>query len=314
MKKKILVLLTIILAGGLFLLLKKTFSKQDNSLNVKKAFIGDIAIKIRLTGSVQPRNRLEIKPQVGGRIEQILAVEGQKVRKGEIIGWLSSSDRAALIDVARSKGESELKKWEDAYKPTPIVSPLDGFIILRNKEEGQTVTINDVIVELADKLIVRADVDETDLKYIKTGGKVILTLDAYPETKFPGAIEHIAYESRMINNVTVYEVKILPVRIPENFRAGMTSTAELTAAESRDAVLVSYDAVKELKGKKYITVVESKNKKERRDVVTGISDGKNIEIISGINEGEKYLLQGTAGKPRSRTQSPAGGMRFLGGR
>ena len=110
--------------------------KDEGELKTDKVTRGSIKAQIPSTGIVEPRNRLEIKPPVAGRIDKVLVTEGQKVKKGEVLAWMSSSDRAALLDAARSKGEEELKHWEDVYKPAPIVAPLNGFIIQRAVEPG----------------------------------------------------------------------------------------------------------------------------------------------------------------------------------
>src|SRR3989339_996206 len=111
MKKIIIIALAALIAASSYLLLRKDKKSAGGREVVPER--GTISIDFRETGSVSPRNRLEIKPQMGGRIEDVKVVEGQKVIKGETIAVLSSSDRAALLDVARSKGEAELKKWED---------------------------------------------------------------------------------------------------------------------------------------------------------------------------------------------------------
>ena len=67
---------------------------------------------------------MEIKPPIAGRIEKLLVDEGDDVTSGQILGWMSSTDRAAILDAARAQGPEESKRWEDAYKPTPIVAPL----------------------------------------------------------------------------------------------------------------------------------------------------------------------------------------------
>src|SRR3954462_14818386 len=93
---------------------------------------GSIEDTVEATGVVQPLNRVEIKPPIAGRIEKLLVEEGTRVKAGQILGWMSSTDRAAILDAARAKGEDELKHWEDAYKPTPVIAPLSGTIILKN--------------------------------------------------------------------------------------------------------------------------------------------------------------------------------------
>ena len=300
--KKMLIFTVVVLILGVsgFLFLRKNKKVVYQKIQPER---GSIAVEFRISGTVQPRNRLEIKPQVAGRIESILVVEGQKVKKGEILAWMSSTERAALLDIARAKGEEELKKWEDTYKPTPIISPLDGFIIVRNKEPGQVVSLNDVILVMADKLIVEANVDETDLSYIKLGQKVNMFLDAYPENKFTGIVEHIAYESEIINNVTVYKIKILPIKTPLDFRSGMTATVEVVANQKNDVLLLPVEAIIEKDDKKFV-MVETENKKpERRRIETGISNGSKIEIVSGITEDETILIPVKDGKKERRSIS-----------
>ncbi len=336
MKKIIIIIIVLVLVlGTIFYIFKQKNIKNKKMVEIK-VYYGDIVSVIRLNGSVEPRNRLPIKPQIAGRIDDILVVEGQKVKKGEIIAWLSSSERAALLDIAKSQGEQEYKKWQEIYKPTPIIAPLDGFIIVRNKEPGQTVTTNDNIVVMADELIIKAFVDETDLRYVKLGQKVRVSLDAYPDIKFSGIVEHIAYESNEISNVKVYEVKIKPVfsptgsffsspmkdriqRKPYEFiprserkefsksfvyqkrtedissilRSGMSSTVEIIAEERRNVLVLPTTAIIDTGKEKYV-LVKKQNKVIKQQVETGLSDGKNIEIINGLSEGDVVVV--TQGK------------------
>ncbi|HAX61570.1 MAG TPA: macrolide transporter [Elusimicrobia bacterium] len=311
MKKIIIsVVVLLLIVGGIFLIKKKKKNGQFAEIQPTR---GSIAVEFRETGTVSPRNRLEIKPQVSGRIEDVLVVEGQNVRKGEVIAWMSSTDRAALLDVAREKGDAEFQKWSDAYKPTPLISPLDGFIIARSKEPGQSVSVNDVILVMADKLIVEAVVDETDLRYIKLGQDVKIFLDAYPDKYFSGTVEHIAYESTVINNVTVYEVKIKPENPPSNFRSGMTATIEVIADKREDVLLLPSDVIIEKGSKKFVRVKTAGGKSELREIKTGITDGKKIEITEGIDEGD-IILTGVKVSKRNRTaQTRAGSIPGLGG-
>ncbi|OGS21074.1 MAG: hypothetical protein A2252_04055 [Elusimicrobia bacterium RIFOXYA2_FULL_39_19] len=311
MKKIIIITLVLILAVSGYLFFKgkkKTATEQE--INPK---IGTISIDFRLNGSVEPRNRLEIKPQVSGRIEDVLVVEGQKIKKGEIIAWMSSTDRATLIDLARSKGDAEVKKWEDTYKPTPIISPITGFIILRNKEPGQTVTTADVLLVMADELIVKAQVDETDLRNIYLDQKAMITLDAYPGKSFPGKIEHIAYESTVVSNVTVYEVKINPARAPQYFRAGMSSTIEIVSQKKDDVLILPADAVVEKGRRKFVKVKTKKPGGELKQVETGINNGKFVEIVSGVTEEDTVLIS-NGDSISSRGTSRSGGIPGMPGR
>lgn len=274
---------------------------------------GAIALEFRVTGSVEPRNQLEIKPQVSGRIEDILVVEGQRVKKGEVIVWMSSTDRAALLDAVRPKGDEEVKKWEDVYNPTPIVAPINGFIIARLKEPGQSVGLSDMILVMADELIIEANIDETDLRYIGLGQKAKIFLDAYPDKEFSGIIEHVAYKSEVINNVTVYLVKIFPQRMPGAFRAGMTATVEVVADRKENVLMLPVDAITEKGGKKAVKVKSANGPPEIRGITTGINNGKRVEITSGISDEDVIVMPELVKKDSSSTGARGFGMPGMGG-
>jgi macrolide-specific efflux system membrane fusion protein len=268
--------------------------KKEEPLKTVKVKRGSILAQIPSTGTVEPRNRLEIKPPIAGRIDQMLASEGQSVRKGQILAWMSSSDRAALLDAARAKGEAEVKKWEDVYKPTPIVAPLNGFIIQRAVEPGQSVISGDPVLVMADRLIVKAQVDETDLGRIKLGQRVQIVLDAYPGEKISGSVEHIAYESKIVSNVVIYGIDVLPSEVPAFFRAGMSATVNFLLSERRDVLILPLNAVKKRNGNFYV-FVKPKGEKEIKavQIEAGQENTEHIEIVSGLSEGDEVIIPTT---------------------
>ncbi|RLI00640.1 efflux RND transporter periplasmic adaptor subunit, partial [Candidatus Bathyarchaeota archaeon] len=189
------VMLIIIVA---FLLKVRKNEPRDIIYREIHPFYGDICVTVSTTGIVEPQNRVEIKPPIAGRIEEILGKEGDKVKKGDVLCLMSSTERAALLDAAHLKGEKELKYWEEVYKSTPLIAPIDGQVIVRAVEPGQTVTVNDTILVLSDRLIVKAQVDETDIGKVKLGQRAVITLDAYPDIKVEARVNHISYESKII--------------------------------------------------------------------------------------------------------------------
>lgn len=259
---------------------------------VKKAAVrrGPIMTSITSVGIVTPRNRLEIKPPIGGRVEEVLVQEGNSVRKGQTIAWMSSSDRATLIDAARAKGPEELSYWVEAYKPAPIIAPLSGFIIKRSVEPGQSVTVSDPIIVMADKLIVKANVDETDIGKISNGQKVVLSLDAYPDKNIEGSVEHIAYESQTINNVNIYEVDVIPSKVPAFFKSGMSASAKFVLNANDNALLLPSEAIKSFKGGFYVVIKDKDNRINTLQIEASSSDGTNTEILSGLSEGDTVII------------------------
>lgn len=308
--KKWIVLGIIVVVAGVFFISK--CRRKDISYKEITPERGPISLIISANGVVKPRNRLEIKPPLSGRVEKVIVTEGEKVKKGEILAWLSSTERAALLDAARAKGDKELKKWEDVYKPTPIIAPLSGFIIKRSVEPGQTVSSQDPILVMADNLIIKAQIDETDLGKLKLKQKVEIILDAYPEKEFRGKVEHIAYESNVVNNVTVYRVDILPDKVPEIFRSGMSANVDIIINRKRNAILIPVSAVRERKRGKFVLLKTGKGDPELTKVSTGIEDGKNVEIISGIKEDDLIVISSEKEKPRSRRRR--GGLPGMGRR
>ncbi|MDR3244251.1 MAG: HlyD family efflux transporter periplasmic adaptor subunit, partial [Elusimicrobiota bacterium] len=170
--------------------------------------------------------------------------------------------------------------------------PMNGFIILRSKEPGQTVTTTDAILVMADDLIIEAKIDETDLRHIKIGDSFPIVLDAYPDEKFFGLIEHIAYEASIVSNVTVYLIKIRPIIKPKIFRSGMTATITVIVDSKEGAWALPSQFINSVRDKTFVQIKTkgAKNKFERKEVKTGISDGKFTEILSGIEQGDIAVL------------------------
>ena len=253
--------------------------------------MGSIQTVITSTATVQPQNRLEIKPPIAGRIDQILVKEGEMVKSGQILVLMSSTERAALLDAAKNHGPDEVKYWEDVYKPTPILSPVDGEVIVSKDYPGQTVVPTDDIVVLSDHLIVQAQVDETDIGKIKLGQQANLSLDAYPQIKIKGKVNHIYYESLIVNNVTIYQVDVLPDKVPDVFRSGMSATVNIVEKAKDDVLTLPLGAVKQSKEGASVLVSRGVGKKPaEQNVEVGISDDKNIEIVSGLTANDKVLM------------------------
>ena len=209
-----------------------------------RAAIGSFRITVQESGTVQPLNKVQILPPVAGRIDRIIAREGSYVKRGQVLAWMSSSDRAVLLDNARAKGDAEVKYWEEAYQPTPIIAPAEGLIIARNVVEGQTVSNGTDLYDLSDQLIVEAAVDETDLGKIRIDQRAEITVDAYPDKPFSAHVSLIEHQAVKVNNVVSYTVQCDPDRTPGVLRAGMTANVNFILSEMKDVLLLPSWAVK----------------------------------------------------------------------
>lgn len=304
-KKRILIWLIVgiiaLLAIGRLIRFSGTSKMVEEVIKEVQPQRGDIKVYVTATGSVEPQNRLEIKPPIPGRIEKILVKEGDFVKQGQILAWMSSTERAALLDAARSQGPEVVAYWEEAYKPAPLIAPLDGMVIVRAVEPGQTLTSQDPLLVLADRLIVKAQLDETDIGKIKIGQSAEITLDAYPHQKVEATVDHIAYESKIVSNVTIYEVDILPEKVPEVFRSGMTANVNITVAQKENVLLIPAEAVREDDGQKYVLVkAKPKERPIPRIIEIGLGDGKKVEVISGLT-GEEIVVITRRRPPRGRS-------------
>jgi macrolide-specific efflux system membrane fusion protein len=260
-------------------------SQQAAYKDVRPA-IGDVKVFISTTGIVTPQNRVELKPPVPGRIESVFVDEGQMVTQAQVLALMSSTERACLLDAARARSSEEYERWKTYCNPVPILAPLDGLIISRDVEPGQTVGAMQTVLVQSDRLIVRANVDETDIGQVRVGMEVVLSLDAYPDSLFTGRVDTVAYEARMINNVTVYAVEVLPQSNPSFMKSGMTANVDFISAVRSNVLTLPVTAMTERPDGGHEVLIKTGSGPESaliaKRIVTGLSDGKTVEIVSGL--------------------------------
>jgi len=202
-----------------------------------------------------------------------------------------------------------------------ISSPMDGVIIERPVELGETVTgsgsfnAGTVIAKVADlaTMQVKAGVNEVDIGKIHQGQEVRVTLDAFPRVLFPGTIRRIAPAARLDDQVKVFDVEIALKRLGRELRTGMTANVEVRGAKHQDVLTVPVESVF-VRGEEEMVYVERKEPlpKERaegkdapwvkdprqewkrwfeeRTVVTGIASTTDVEILEGLHKGEPVAL------------------------
>ncbi len=263
---------------------------------------GDLEVSVLSSGTVQPENRLEIKPPIAGRVEEVLVAEGDTIKKGQILAWMSSTERAALLDAAIARGPAELKRWSEFYKATPIMAPIDGSIILRNVEPGQTFTNQEAVLVISNRLTVKAQVDETDVAQIMLQQPALLTLDAYPSQVIPAHVAQIAFDATTVNNVTTYVVDVLPEVTPATMRSGMTANISFIVAAKKNILLLPAETIHTKDGRTYVQVRSSPSAEPRElDIKTGLSDGKSTEVLSGLTPKDIVLALQTKSGAAKKT-------------
>ncbi len=277
----------------LFVVIKRTEGdkKEAQVSEFIKPVYGSIQTSISTTGTVEPQNRLEIKPPIGGRIEEILVKEGEKVKTGQVLALMSSTERATLLDAARLQGKETMDYWKKVYKATPLVAPINGEVIVRSVEPGQTISASDAVIVLSDRLIVQAEVDETDIGKVKVGQNATIKLDAYPEVNVDGKVDHISYESTVVNNVTIYKVDIVPKSVPDIFRSGMSANVEIIENKKDHALLIPLKALGQDNKGLFVMVSQGQDKEPvRKAIETGVSNGENVEVVAGLTENDTVVI------------------------
>ncbi|QBG48257.1 HlyD family efflux transporter periplasmic adaptor subunit [Verrucomicrobia bacterium S94] len=249
--------------------------------DVEKVEMRDIRITVESTGEVEPRNRLDVKPPIAGRLEELMVDEGDKVKKGQILGWISSTERATLLDAALATSQEEYDYWKELYKPSPLISPLDGTIIARNFEPGQSIASSDSVVVIADDLIIVANLDETDIGQVEPDQEVVVALEAYPDNEFPCVVEKIAYDATTVSSVTMYEVDVRASRkLPPFARSGMTANLEFIVEEKEGVLTLPVSAIQQ----KSVKSGAGERGGERPDFSSMTEDQRKAAMVERMKE------------------------------
>lgn len=213
----------------------------------------------------------------------------------------------AKEQVASAKEEVQRAQTNLGY--ATITSPIDGVVLSKSVEEGQTVAASFSTPELftiaqdLTNMQVVADVDEADIGDVKEGERVTFTVDAYPDDTFEGEVKQVRQEATTTNNVVTYEVVISALNADLKLKPGLTANVTIYTAERKGVLSVPSKALrftpqKETVGKmKIVDVANAKNKVwtiEGNSIVAhkvniGMTDGTNTQIVGGIAEGTKVI-------------------------
>lgn len=200
-----------------------------------------------------------------------------------------------------------------------ITSPIDGVVISRAVEEGQTVaasfetpTLFTIAQDLTQMQVV-ADVDEADIGQVQDGQRVEFTVDAYPDDTFEGTVQQVRLEATTESSVVTYEVVISAYNPDLKLKPGLTANVTIYTLEKENALAVPTKALRfvpdaELLAELGVTVaaergsesgkrelwVKSGDTLTPRYVTTGAASGELTEIIDGLADGEQVVADLTA--------------------
>ncbi len=245
------------------------------------------------------RNLLNVEANAGRSIENSGAVlesgelSLEQVRRcyNDLIAPLTEAEKASARSNLTSASVS-LEKAQNELENATIVSPIDGEVAMLNYKAGDIIVDQSnadpvAIIINNDTLFIEGDIEEADINKIKTGQSVYATFDALDDLMLDGEVSFISLTSKTNNSgIVTYLVRILITNKEDvQIREGMTAYIDFVIAEAKDVLIVPVGAVKNINN----TPSVSNSDEEWVPVVAGFTDGKNVEIIKGLNAGDKII-------------------------
>ena len=339
---------------GTFVFLWKKSQPKPVVYNEFTPKVTNISKTTVITGKIEPRNEVNVKPQISGIITQLLKEAGDYVNAGDVIakvkvipdmGQLSNAEsrvrlatinlRQAKLDFSREESlfnqklvsadeydkvkqalrqaEEERMAAEDALEvvrdgisrsnakasSTLVRSTISGIILDIPVKVGNSVilsnTFNDgtTIASVANMndLIFRGNIDETEVGQLVLGMPMKITIGALQDLNFEAALEYISPKAVENNGANQFEIKAAVHVLKGNkIRSGYSATAEIELAHANNVLTVPESAI-EFKGDSTFVYIIKDNGKEktydRKPVITGLSDGVDIEIKKGLSKTDK---------------------------
>lgn len=351
--KWVIITLIVSLFIGTFIFLFQKSQPTKTLYEINKAEIRDLQNTTILTGKIEPRDEVNIKPQISGIITELYKDAGETVSKNEVIakvkvipdmGNLSSAEnrvrlaeisfKQAQTDFERMKrlydekviSSEEYEKAEIAFKQsqleksnaedalnivrdgmslsnanmstTLIRSTIDGLILDIPVKVGNSVILSNsfndgtTIATVADMsdLIFKGKIDETEVGSISENMPVKIKVGAIPDLCLDAVLEYISPKATEENGANLFEVKAA-ISVPNNvtIRSGYSANAEIVLDEVKHAVTIPESSLEFSDNSVFVYVLVDSIEQTftRKQVTTGISDGVNIEVKSGLNADEK---------------------------
>ena len=240
-------------------------------------------------------------------------------------GLISANDfEQARLSYVQAQQQTQqqkenVKKAQTNLGYATITSPIDGVVLSKEVEEGQTVassfntpTLFKIARDLTDMRVI-ADVDEADIGDVKEGQRVTFTVDAFPDDTFEGQVTQVRQEATTESNVVTYEVVISAPNDDLKLKPGLTANVVIFTMEAKDvlavpskalrftpreAMLNSDETITDTDAKEKVWVKEGSNLKAVA-VETGMTNGTLTQITKGLKPGTHVLTEVTAMQPEA---------------
>ena len=339
---------------GTFVFLYQKSRPKEMVYEISTVQLKDLEKSTIVTGKIEPRDEVNIKPQISGIIAELYKEAGQMVKKDEVIAKVkvipdmnslnSAENRVRLAEINLAQAEKDFQRMEKLYgekvvsaedyeksqvalkqaksemtnskdalnivregislsnakmSTTLVRSTVDGLILDIPVKVGNSVILSNsfndgtTIATVADmqKLIFRGNIDETEVGRIIEGMPVTITVGAVQNLKLAARLEYISPKGRESNGANQFEIKAA-LTLPDTvtLRSGYGANAEIVLDKVKKAVSVPESALEFVNDSTFVYVLTDsvpKQQFEKRKVETGLSNGIDIEIKSGVKVGEK---------------------------
>lgn len=255
------------------------------------ALVGDFACAAPGTFSY-PKEAI-VSSKASGTVRNLRVKSGDKVSDGGVLLSLENTSVTNQVSkgaLSLSDARLSLENYYDDLEQYSLTAPISGKVIQKSIKAGDKIasaggsTSMAVIADLS-AFIFTMSVDELDISDLEVGQDVMIVADAIDDRAFSGKVNNISIIGTSQNGVTTYPVEILISDVEDTgLIPGMNVTATIVLEEKKNVVTVPVSAV--MRG----GFVMINGTEERVPVTTGINDGTNVEIISGLEEGDEVVV------------------------
>lgn len=250
--------------------------KQEVIYSVKTQLGEPVTITdfVVTSGDVQTQSSIEVFPSIGGKIVQMNVTLGSSVKKGDVIAKIDASEAGSY------------------YTQSPVIAPISGSILSSPAKLGAKVSANSVITTIGDidNLQITTRIPERYVGELAIGQKAEISLEAYPNVIFMATVSRI---SPVLDAATRTKEVILNFDEKDSrINAGMFAKVKLYTIDYSNHIVIPQDALVTNNDDKYVFVTKEDNTVEKRDVTVGKNIAGQIQILSGVEFGEKIVVEG----------------------
>lgn len=288
---------------------------------------------LRTVGTVAPADEIRLSFKTGGIVAAIEVEQGERVRQGQPLAALAQAEVAAAVAQARAladKAERDLARGQALYadevatreqledlttardvaraqlraaefnaRHARIEAPADGIVLRKLAEADELVAAGQPVIVLGDTSggwIVRASLSDRDIVRVHSGDTAEVTLDAFPGRRFTATVVELASAADPLNGT--YEMKLSIDPQGERFVQGLVAKVAMTGGSGAEVTVVPVQSLLEADGSEAVVYVvatrDQQDVAQRVAVRIGRLAGEQVEVLEGLDGGERVVTEGAA--------------------